>query len=528
MFSHNDSYPFASAADASASTTTTAFDPSAFMIPGSPIGAFSPLSESDAGAGGDATAPNRFFGSLSVSPVSFPDLELDLDQTLDPTSLFGSPPLNAVPEVEEQEHQQVVAASTTTATSTSVPVQLANIQLPPLPVVTEERREAEDVLIVSAPAAPRSRRAVSSAFGSEMGEEFEGAEDGEEEQDDQADEDDDDDDEAYSDGSSHKRHRSSKGGKAAATTGSKAKRPATKKAKNAVASPSVATSSSSSHSPSAPNTSSRQPKTSVSAFATKELHHTSARSTLAPVPEWTDKPDPETYKKLDSKQKRQLRNKISARNFRHRRKEQQTKLEEEISTRDAIIAQLRDEVGVVRGENEGLRKEVGLLRIKWEEMMSKMTQFAQVPSATGAAASAGLGLGVDVAKAVTIKRESSDLAATATNSAMSIDDNDSLWALDSPRATASPATMPVPLPLASPALPPSTSTTSTRRAVTRASNGIAKPNLNKDIAAPSSLSSLLSSRAAGSNSSSSWAQQSQFGNGYGFGGAGGYMSVHTT
>lgn len=64
----------------------------------------------------------------------------------------------------------------------------------------------------------------------------------------------------------------------------------------------------------------KTPKTSVAAFATPTLHHTSSKSTLAPVPEWTDKPDPETYKKLNSKEKRQLRNKISARNFRHRRK----------------------------------------------------------------------------------------------------------------------------------------------------------------------------------------------------------------
>lgn len=61
-------------------------------------------------------------------------------------------------------------------------------------------------------------------------------------------------------------------------------------------------------------------KTSVAAFASSTLHPTSAKSTLPPVPEWNDKPDPETYKKLNSKEKRQLRNKISARNFRHRRK----------------------------------------------------------------------------------------------------------------------------------------------------------------------------------------------------------------
>ena len=126
----------------------------------------------------------------------------------------------------------------------------------------------------------------------------------------------------------------------------------------------------------------KKPKTSVSAFASATLHATSSRSTLPPVPEWADKPDPESYKKLDSKEKRQLRNKISARNFRHRRKgassrlcwlgisakhshsptEYITTLEEEISSRDTIIDQLRDEVGGMRAENKNLHGEVDMLK----------------------------------------------------------------------------------------------------------------------------------------------------------------------
>lgn len=39
-----------------------------------------------------------------------------------------------------------------------------------------------------------------------------------------------------------------------------------------------------------------------------------------PVPDYIDRPSAEEYAKLSSKEKRQLRNKISARNFRHRRK----------------------------------------------------------------------------------------------------------------------------------------------------------------------------------------------------------------
>lgn len=38
------------------------------------------------------------------------------------------------------------------------------------------------------------------------------------------------------------------------------------------------------------------------------------------VPDYIDRPSAEEYSKLSSKEKRQMRNKISARNFRHRRK----------------------------------------------------------------------------------------------------------------------------------------------------------------------------------------------------------------
>lgn len=41
-----------------------------------------------------------------------------------------------------------------------------------------------------------------------------------------------------------------------------------------------------------------------------------------PCPSYIDKPDDEEYSKMSSKEKRQMRNKISARNFRHRRKGQ--------------------------------------------------------------------------------------------------------------------------------------------------------------------------------------------------------------
>lgn len=72
----------------------------------------------------------------------------------------------------------------------------------------------------------------------------------------------------------------------------------------------------------------KAPRTSVSQFA-GALHATNtahagetgvAGHPLAPVPDWLDRPDDDSYAKLSSREKRQLRNKISARNFRHRRK----------------------------------------------------------------------------------------------------------------------------------------------------------------------------------------------------------------
>lgn len=74
------------------------------------------------------------------------------------------------------------------------------------------------------------------------------------------------------------------------------------------------------------------------------------------------KPDPEEYKKLSSREKRQLRNKISARNFRTRRKEYITQLEEQISDRDTIIEGLRQQISELSVENKSLKEEVKTIK----------------------------------------------------------------------------------------------------------------------------------------------------------------------
>lgn len=69
---------------------------------------------------------------------------------------------------------------------------------------------------------------------------------------------------------------------------------------------------------------------------------------LVPVPDWSDRPSKADYDKLSSKEKRQLRNKISARNFRHRRKAHIDTLEEQLGEKNQVIDVLREEVGTLR------------------------------------------------------------------------------------------------------------------------------------------------------------------------------------
>lgn len=76
------------------------------------------------------------------------------------------------------------------------------------------------------------------------------------------------------------------------------------------------------------------------------------------------RPDPETYHTLTSKEKRQLRNKISARNFRTRRKEHIAHLEEQVADRDSLIEGLRQQLAKVTLQNKELQEEMRTLKSK--------------------------------------------------------------------------------------------------------------------------------------------------------------------
>jgi len=93
----------------------------------------------------------------------------------------------------------------------------------------------------------------------------------------------------------------------------------------------------------------------------KENQPTGMLSTTSVEPDdW--RPTPEEYKKMSSKEKRQLRNKISARNFRVRRKEYITTLETDIAERDRLIDHIRTELLGTKSENSALRQEIHALK----------------------------------------------------------------------------------------------------------------------------------------------------------------------
>ncbi|KAF8642665.1 hypothetical protein AX16_009446 [Volvariella volvacea WC 439] len=74
------------------------------------------------------------------------------------------------------------------------------------------------------------------------------------------------------------------------------------------------------------------------------------------------RPSPEVYQKMSSKEKRQLRNKISARNFRVRRKEYISTLEGDIAERDRLLEAIRSQLGTTENENRALRQEIAALK----------------------------------------------------------------------------------------------------------------------------------------------------------------------
>ncbi|KAK4513071.1 Sulfate permease 2 [Mucor velutinosus] len=92
-----------------------------------------------------------------------------------------------------------------------------------------------------------------------------------------------------------------------------------------------------------------------------------------------DDPTEDQLKMMPSKERRQLRNKISARNFRNRRKEYMATLEEKMDKCQAENSQLKLEVKWVRGMMDKLQAENDQLRL---ELALCKGGIAQLPSTT--------------------------------------------------------------------------------------------------------------------------------------------------
>lgn len=105
--------------------------------------------------------------------------------------------------------------------------------------------------------------------------------------------------------------------------------------------------------------------------------------TLLNAPDWEDKPSAEEYKMLSSKEKRQLRNKISARNFRHRRKQHISTLEQQVAQRDQAIESLSHDLSAVRMENKELKSQVEMLKQKWADLMKKIEEMSLATGPSG-------------------------------------------------------------------------------------------------------------------------------------------------
>ncbi|CEI94352.1 hypothetical protein RMCBS344292_08564 [Rhizopus microsporus] len=79
-------------------------------------------------------------------------------------------------------------------------------------------------------------------------------------------------------------------------------------------------------------------------------------------------------KKLTSKERRQLRNKISARNFRVRRKEYITSLEEQVAEHKKTAEELKEKLTKVEEENKTLKKEMDVLKRQNQQLLSMQQQ----------------------------------------------------------------------------------------------------------------------------------------------------------
>ncbi|KAG0749552.1 hypothetical protein G6F57_003380 [Rhizopus arrhizus] len=88
-------------------------------------------------------------------------------------------------------------------------------------------------------------------------------------------------------------------------------------------------------------------------------------------------------KKLSSKERRQLRNKLSARNFRVRRKEYITSLEEQVAEYKKTAENLRERLSTVEDENKILKREMDILK-RQNQQLQQQQQATSSPRISSA------------------------------------------------------------------------------------------------------------------------------------------------
>ncbi|KAK2464644.1 hypothetical protein APHAL10511_003337 [Amanita phalloides] len=184
------------------------------------------------------------------------------------------------------------------------------------------------------------------------------------------------------------------------------------------------------------------------------------------------RPAPEVLAKMSSKEKRQLRNKISARNFRVRRKEYITTLEGDIAERDRLLDSIRSELGSTQSENLALRQEIAalkkiLLEGRGTESLASLNLPAPAPLAVSTPGSVSvitpaIGAGFGSGSGVVVELSTSASAVTPTSGVI-----DPTLALHS-SATNANVSLALPTPTSSPQ--PSSS-----------SLGLLTPNTQKDL-----------------------------------------------
>ncbi|PWN45081.1 hypothetical protein IE81DRAFT_228348 [Ceraceosorus guamensis] len=129
------------------------------------------------------------------------------------------------------------------------------------------------------------------------------------------------------------------------------------------------------------------------------------------------RPSPEEYQKLSSKEKRQLRNKISARNFRTRRKEHITTLEEQLDNRDAIIDSLRSQVSSLTLANQQLTDEVKVLKTK-QISQTDVQRILDVLQRSASTSGTGVVAGSADATSAAAQAQRLGISRTASNSSL--------------------------------------------------------------------------------------------------------------